>query len=153
MIRYEGSKGGPYMHRCCIDQLPEIRKGLGKTCALLTDGRFPAGTSGLSIGHVCRKRPRAARSGWCAMATASASISRIADELLLADDVLAAVPRRAGDANGWKPVQLRTRRSAPLKAGVAGDTSAGFKGAVRATRHCWTRVRRGAIMKRHDTMS
>jgi len=60
--RYEGPKGGPrYAGDAVPDLVPEIER-LGKACALLTDGRFSGGTSGLSIGHASRQQPVAVRS-------------------------------------------------------------------------------------------
>ena len=59
IIRYEGPKGGPGMQEMLYPTSYLKSKGLGKACALITDGRFSGGTSGLSIGHV-RRRPRKA---------------------------------------------------------------------------------------------
>ncbi len=71
VIRYEGPKGGPGMQEMLYPTSYLKSKGLGKQCALLTDGRFSGGTSGLSIGHASQKPPQAARSAWCATATRS----------------------------------------------------------------------------------
>ena len=60
IIRYEGPKGGPGMQEMLYPTSYLKSKGLGKSCALLTDGRFSGGTSGLSIGHVS---PEAASEG------------------------------------------------------------------------------------------
>jgi dihydroxy-acid dehydratase len=106
-------------------------KGLGKRCALLTDGRFSGGTSGLSIGHVS---PEAAAGGAIGLVRDGDRIRidiparRI--ELLVSDEALAA--RRAGqEAAGWKPAQPRARKvSVALKAYALLATSAD-KGAVR----------------------
>lgn len=61
IIRYEGPKGGPGMQEMLYPTSFLKGKGLGKACALVTDGRFSGGTSGLSIGHASPRRPRAAR--------------------------------------------------------------------------------------------
>ncbi|GMA41255.1 dihydroxy-acid dehydratase [Mobilicoccus caccae] len=76
IIRYEGPKGGPGMQEMLYPTTFLKSKKLGKACALLTDGRFSGGTSGLSIGHASPRPPRAARSGWSRTATASRSTSR-----------------------------------------------------------------------------
>ena len=60
MIRYEGPRGGPGMQEMLYPTSYLKSKGLGKACALVTDGRFSGGTSGLSIGHVS---PEAAEGG------------------------------------------------------------------------------------------
>jgi len=64
LIIYEGPKGGPGMQEMLYPTAYLKSKGLGKTCALLTDGRFSGGTSGLSIGHVS---PEAAEGGAIAL--------------------------------------------------------------------------------------
>ncbi len=78
VIRYEGPKGGPGMQEMLYPTSFLKGRGLGKTCALITDGRFSGGTSGLSIGHASPRRPPAARSPSSRTATASASTSRTA---------------------------------------------------------------------------
>jgi hypothetical protein len=75
LIRYEGPKGGPGMQEMLYPTSYLKSKGLGKACALITDGRFSGGTSGLSIGHARRRRPRAAPSAWSKKATPSRSTS------------------------------------------------------------------------------
>jgi dihydroxy-acid dehydratase len=75
VIRYEGPKGGPGMQEMLYPTSYLKSKGLGKACALLTDGRFSGGTSGLSIGHASPRRPVAARSAWWRRATSSRSTS------------------------------------------------------------------------------
>jgi dihydroxy-acid dehydratase len=105
--------------------------GLGKQCALITDGRFSGGTSGLSIGHVS---PEAAEGGAIGLVnegdTIEIDIPNRSIHLAVSDDELA--KRRAGqDKKGWKPAEPRTRKvSAALKAYAAFTTSAS-KGAVR----------------------
>lgn len=75
VIRYEGPKGGPGMQEMLYPTSFLKGRGLGKSCALITDGRFSGGTSGLSIGHASPRRPPAARSPSSRTATASASTS------------------------------------------------------------------------------
>ena len=133
VIRYEGPKGGPGMQEMLYPTSYLKSKGLGKACALLTDGRFSGGTSGLSIGHAS---PEAAAGGAIGLVRdgdriridiPARSINLVVDE-----DELAA--RRAEqDAKGWKPVQPRARKvSTALKAYALLATSAD-KGAVRNT--------------------
>ncbi len=78
VIRYEGPKGGPGMQEMLYPTSYLKGRGLGKACALITDGRFSGGTSGLSIGHASPEAASAAPSPWSATATGSASTSRIA---------------------------------------------------------------------------
>jgi dihydroxy-acid dehydratase len=131
VVRYEGPKGGPGMQEMLYPTSYIKSKGLGKACALLTDGRFSGGTSGLSIGHCS---PEAAAGGAIGLVRNGDRIRidiparRI--DVLLSDEELA--KRRAEqDAKGWKPVQPRPRKvSAALKAYALLATSAD-KGAVR----------------------
>lgn len=76
VIRYEGPKGGPGMQEMLYPTSFLKGRGLGKACALITDGRFSGGTSSLSIGHASRRRPPAAPSRWSRTATSSRSTSR-----------------------------------------------------------------------------
>jgi len=131
IVRYEGPKGGPGMQEMLYPTSYIKSKGLGKSCALLTDGRFSGGTSGLSIGHVS---PEAASGGAIGLVK-NGDIIRIdipnrTINALVSDEELAA--RRAEqDALGWKPVNKRKRNvSAALKAFAMLATSAD-KGAVR----------------------
>ncbi|WP_286236615.1 dihydroxy-acid dehydratase [Neptuniibacter halophilus] len=131
IVRYEGPKGGPGMQEMLYPTSYIKSKGLGKACALLTDGRFSGGTSGLSIGHVS---PEAAAGGAIGLVR-NGDIIRIdipnrSIDVLLSDEELAA--RRAEqDKLGWKPVAERPRKvSAALKAYAKLATSAD-KGAVR----------------------
>ncbi|WP_024867649.1 dihydroxy-acid dehydratase [Pseudoxanthomonas suwonensis] len=131
VIRYEGPKGGPGMQEMLYPTSYLKSKGLGKQCALLTDGRFSGGTSGLSIGHAS---PEAAAGGAIGLVRDGDRIridipARTID-LLVPDEELAA--RRAEqDARGWKPAQPRARKvSTALKAYALLATSAD-KGAVR----------------------
>ncbi|KAA0217719.1 MAG: dihydroxy-acid dehydratase [Lautropia sp.] len=131
VIRYEGPKGGPGMQEMLYPTSYIKSKGLGKACALLTDGRFSGGTSGLSIGHVS---PEAASGGAIGLVRNGDRIRidipnrRI--DVLVADDELAR-RRAAQDAKGWKPAEPRRRAvSAALKAYAKLAMSAD-KGAVR----------------------
>ncbi|WP_415883181.1 dihydroxy-acid dehydratase [Neptuniibacter sp. QD34_54] len=131
IVRYEGPKGGPGMQEMLYPTSYIKSKGLGKACALLTDGRFSGGTSGLSIGHVS---PEAAAGGAIGLVR-NGDIIRIdipnrTIDVLLSDEELA--ERRAEqDKLGWKPVEERPRKvSAALKAFGMLATSAD-KGAVR----------------------
>ncbi|WP_374639236.1 dihydroxy-acid dehydratase [Hydrogenophaga sp.] len=131
VVRYEGPKGGPGMQEMLYPTSYIKSKGLGKACALLTDGRFSGGTSGLSIGHCS---PEAAAGGAIGLVRNGDRIRidipnrRI--DVLVNDDELAR--RRAEqDARGWKPAKPRARKvSAALKAYALLATSAD-KGAVR----------------------
>jgi dihydroxy-acid dehydratase len=131
IIRYEGPKGGPGMQEMLYPTSYLKSKGLGKACALLTDGRFSGGTSGLSIGHAS---PEAAAGGAIGLVQEGDKIkidipNRTID-VLLSDEELA--HRRAEqDKKGWKPVLERPRKvSGALKAYAMLATSAD-KGAVR----------------------
>ncbi len=131
IIRYEGPKGGPGMQEMLYPTSYLKSKGLGKQCALLTDGRFSGGTSGLSIGHAS---PEAAAGGAIGLVHDGdrilIDIPQRAINLLVSDEELAA--RRAEqDARGWKPAQPRPRKvTTALKAYALLATSAD-KGAVR----------------------
>ncbi len=131
VIRYEGPRGGPGMQEMLYPTSYIKSKGLGKACALLTDGRFSGGTSGLSIGHVS---PEAASGGAIGLVRNGDRIRidipnrRI--DVQVSDDELAR-RRAAQDAQGWKPAQPRKRAvSAALKAYAKLAMSAD-KGAVR----------------------
>ena len=131
VVRYEGPKGGPGMQEMLYPTSYIKSKGLGKACALLTDGRFSGGTSGLSIGHVS---PEAAAGGPIGLVRDGDRIRidipnrRI--DVLVSDEELAR--RRAEQqAKGWKPAKPRKRKvSAALKAYGKLAMSAD-KGAVR----------------------
>jgi len=131
VIRYEGPKGGPGMQEMLYPTSYLKSKGLGKQCALLTDGRFSGGTSGLSIGHAS---PEAAAGGAIGLVRDGdrirIDIPQRSIDLLVTEEELAA--RRAGqDARGWRPAQPRARKvSTALKAYALLATSAD-KGAVR----------------------
>lgn len=134
LIRYEGPKGGPGMQEMLYPTSYLKSKGLGKECALLTDGRFSGGTSGLSIGHCS---PEAAEGGNIALVEdgdiIEIDIPNRTINVKLSDEELAerrqAMVSKGKDA--WKPAHPRTRKvSAALKAYAAMTTSAAF-GAVR----------------------
>jgi len=131
VIRYEGPRGGPGMQEMLYPTSYLKSKGLGKACALVTDGRFSGGTSGLSIGHVS---PEAAEGGTIGLVrdgdVIEIDIPGRSIRLALSEAELAA--RRAEqDKLGWKPATPRKRNvSTALKAYAAFATSAA-RGAVR----------------------
>ena len=131
IVRYEGPKGGPGMQEMLYPTSYIKSKGLGKACALLTDGRFSGGTSGLSIGHCS---PEAAAGGTIGLVQNGdrirIDIPNRSINVLVSDEELAR-RRVAQDAKGWKPAQPRPRKvSAALKAYAKLVTSADT-GAVR----------------------
>ena len=131
VVRYEGPKGGPGMQEMLYPTSYIKSKGLGKACALLTDGRFSGGTSGLSIGHVS---PEAAAGGAIGLVQDGDKIKIDIPNRqinLLVDIAELNKRREVQDKNGWKPVKSRPRQvSAALKAYAHFATSAD-KGAVR----------------------
>ena len=133
VIRYEGPKGGPGMQEMLYPTSYLKSKGLGKACALLTDGRFSGGTSGLSIGHAS---PEAADGGAIGLVeegdTIEIDIPNRRIHLAVIDDVLArrrAAMEMRGDA-AWQPANRERFVSAALQAYALMTTSAD-KGAVR----------------------
>tara|TARA_R110001592_G_scaffold363352_2_gene684773 strand:- start:34296 stop:36101 length:1806 start_codon:yes stop_codon:yes gene_type:complete len=131
IIRYEGPRGGPGMQEMLYPTSYLKSKGLGKACALITDGRFSGGTSGLSIGHVS---PEAAAGGAIGLIeqgdTIEIDIPKRTINVALTDKELDS-RRTARDKKGWKPEENRPRKiSAALKAYAMFVTSAD-KGAVR----------------------
>jgi dihydroxy-acid dehydratase len=134
VIRYEGPRGGPGMQEMLYPTSYLKSKGLGKACALITDGRFSGGTSGLSIGHVS---PEAAEGGLIALVeegdTIEIDIPNRSIRLAVTDQEIArrrAVMLAKGD-RAWKPVEQRKRKiTTALKAYAALTTSAA-RGAVR----------------------
>ena len=133
VIRYEGPKGGPGMQEMLYPTSYLKSKGLGKVCALLTDGRFSGGTSGLSIGHVS---PEAARSGAIGLVEDGDTIEIDIPQRSITLKISAAEMKRrhaAMEAKGskaWHPVDRKRHVSAALRAYAAMTTSAD-KGAVR----------------------
>ena len=131
VIRYEGPKGGPGMQEMLYPTSYLKSKQLDKVCALVTDGRFSGGTSGLSIGHIS---PEAANGGLIGLVEdgdpIEISIPNRSIHLAVSDDEIAK-RRAAQDAKGWQPAQPRPRAvSKALKAYAAFATSAD-RGAVR----------------------
>ena len=133
VIRYEGPRGGPGMQEMLYPTSYLKSKGLGKSCALITDGRFSGGTSGLSIGHVS---PEAANGGAIALIEDG---DRIEIDIpkrsihLAVDDATLARRRAAMDARGaeaWRPRARQRQVSTALRAYAAFATSAA-EGAVR----------------------
>ncbi|WP_065188368.1 dihydroxy-acid dehydratase [Shewanella woodyi] len=133
VIRYEGPKGGPGMQEMLYPTSYLKSRGLGKACALITDGRFSGGTSGLSIGHVS---PEAAAGGTIGLVETGdrIEIDIPARSIKLAiSDVELAARRTAMESRGkqaWKPVDRIREVSLALKAYALLATSAD-KGAVR----------------------
>ena len=131
VVRYEGPKGGPGMQEMLYPTSYLKSKGLGKACALVTDGRFSGGTSGLSIGHVS---PEAASGGLIGLVQNGDVIeidipNRTIN--LAVDDAELERRRIEQDAAGWQPAEPRPRQvSTALRAYAAMATSAD-RGAVR----------------------
>ena len=133
IVRYEGPKGGPGMQEMLYPTSYIKSRGLGKECALVTDGRFSGGTSGLSIGHAS---PEGAEGGAIALIETGdmidIDIPNRTVNLRISDSELAA-RRRAMEAKGadaWRPLGRQRTVSAALKAYAAMTTSAD-RGAVR----------------------
>jgi len=133
VIRYEGPKGGPGMQEMLYPTSYLKSKNMGKVCALLTDGRFSGGTSGLSIGHVS---PEAAQGGAIGLVQEGDSIEidipNRSIRLAISDSELAQrrVAMEAKGTQAWKPVKRERAVSAALRAYAAMTTSAD-QGAVR----------------------
>lgn len=133
VIRYEGPRGGPGMQEMLYPTSYLKSKGLGKACALLTDGRFSGGTSGLSIGHAS---PEAAEGGAIGLVqegdTIEIDIPNRTIHLAISDEEMA---HRRGNMeskgrDAWKPLNRERLVSPALRAYAAMSTSAA-KGAVR----------------------
>ncbi len=133
VIRYEGPRGGPGMQEMLYPTSYLKSKGLGKACALLTDGRFSGGTSGLSIGHAS---PEAAEGGAIGLVqegdTIEIDIPNRTIHLAVTDEEMA---HRRGNmeakgSDAWKPLNRERSVSPALRAYAAMSTSAA-KGAVR----------------------
>jgi len=134
VIRYEGPKGGPGMQEMLYPTSYIKSKGLGTACALITDGRFSGGTSGLSIGHVS---PEAAEGGAIGLVQdgdrIEIDIPHRTIHLAVSDEELAA--RRAameakGEA-GWQPAAPRPRKVSTALQAYAAMTTSAARGAVR----------------------
>lgn len=134
LIRYEGPRGGPGMQEMLYPTSYLKSKGLGKVCALVTDGRFSGGSSGLSIGHVS---PEAAEGGAIGLVETgdiiAIDIPNRGISLQVSDEELAR-RRAAMDAkgkDGWKPAAPRKRKVTTALRAYAAHTSSAAKGAVR----------------------
>jgi dihydroxy-acid dehydratase len=132
LIRYEGPKGGPGMQEMLYPTAYLKSKHLGKVCALITDGRFSGGSSGLSIGHIS---PEAASGGAIGVVEEGDKIVIDIPKRVLcvdvSDDVLAA-RRKAMEARGaeaWKP--KRDREVSPALQAYAAMATSAARGAVR----------------------
>ncbi|MBL3571599.1 dihydroxy-acid dehydratase [Rhodovulum sulfidophilum] len=131
VIRYEGPKGGPGMQEMLYPTSYLKSKGLGKACALITDGRFSGGTSGLSIGHAS---PEAASGGTIGLVQdgdlIEIDIPNRSINLAVSEDELAA-RRAAQEAKGWKPAAPRKRHVSQALKAYAHFAASADKGAVR----------------------
>ncbi|BDM62911.1 dihydroxy-acid dehydratase [Shewanella sp. NFH-SH190041] len=133
VIRYEGPKGGPGMQEMLYPTSYLKSRGLGRACALITDGRFSGGTSGLSIGHIS---PEAAAGGTIALIetgdTIAIDIPKRAISLAVSDAELNQRRQAMNDKGrqAWRPQSRKRTVSAALKAYALLATSAD-KGAVR----------------------
>ena len=131
VIRYEGPKGGPGMQEMLYPTSYLKSKGLGKVCALITDGRFSGGTSGLSIGHAS---PEAAQGGAIGLVREGDMIDiDIPNRTInLVVDPAELQRRRAEqDAKGWFPAEKRKRNVTTALKAYAAFASSADKGAVR----------------------
>ncbi|HKX79079.1 MAG TPA: dihydroxy-acid dehydratase [Novosphingobium sp.] len=134
VIRYEGPKGGPGMQEMLYPTSYLKSKGLGAACALITDGRFSGGTSGLSIGHVS---PEAAEGGTIGLVengdVIEIDIPGRTIHLAISDAELmkrrAAMAERGDDA--WRPVHPRPRKVSVALQAYAAMTTSAARGAVR----------------------
>ncbi len=133
LIRYEGPKGGPGMQEMLYPTSYLKSKGLGKACALVTDGRFSGGTSGLSIGHVS---PEAASGGTIGLVEEGDTILIDIPQRIIrvdVDDQELALRRQNMAARGeqaWMPLNRDRQISTALQVYAAMATSAD-RGAVR----------------------
>jgi len=132
IIRYEGPKGGPGMQEMLYPTSYLKAKGLGKQCALITDGRFSGGTSGLSIGHVS---PEAASGGNIGLIEAGDTIeidipNRTINIKITDDELQQRRKQMEASDNPWQPTERPRKVSTALKA-YARFASSADKGAVR----------------------
>lgn len=132
VIRYEGPKGGPGMQEMLYPTTYLKAKGLGKKCALITDGRFSGGTSGLSIGHCS---PEAASGGGIGLVEEGDSMTIDIPQRKIGVDISdeelqARREKMEQSANPWKPATRERKVSLALKAYALLATSAD-KGGVR----------------------
>ncbi|RWO52255.1 dihydroxy-acid dehydratase [Mesorhizobium sp.] len=134
VIRYEGPRGGPGMQEMLYPTSYLKSKGLGKACALVTDGRFSGGTSGLSIGHAS---PEAAEGGLIGLVhegdTIEIDIPNRTIRLAVNDAELAArrAAMEAKGATAWKPEEKRKRKVTMALRAYASMATSAAKGAVR----------------------
>ncbi|MFD1880124.1 dihydroxy-acid dehydratase [Paracoccus pacificus] len=131
LIRYEGPRGGPGMQEMLYPTSYLKSKGLGKDCALVTDGRFSGGSSGLSIGHVS---PEAAEGGTIGLVEQGDLIRIDIPNRVIAlevDDATLAARRERREAEGWKPRKPRNRKVSTALRAYAALTTSAAKGAVR----------------------
>ncbi len=131
IIRYEGPRGGPGMQEMLYPTSYLKSKGLGAACALVTDGRFSGGTSGLSIGHVS---PEAEEGGLIGLVENGDLIEIDIPERrihLAVDEAVLAARREAQDAKGWAPAKLRPRKITTALRAYAALTTSAAQGAVR----------------------
>jgi dihydroxy-acid dehydratase len=131
IVRYEGPRGGPGMQEMLYPTSYIKSKNLGKECALITDGRFSGGTSGLSIGHVS---PEAAAGGAIGLIRngdiIKIDIPNRTIDVLLSDKELKK-RREQQDSVGWQPVEDRPRKVTPALKAFAKLATSADKGAVR----------------------
>lgn len=134
LIRYEGPRGGPGMQEMLYPTSYLKSKGLGKLCALVTDGRFSGGSSGLSIGHVS---PEAAEGGTIALVQEGDIIEINIPERkihLAVDDAEIVRRREKMEEKGtaaWMPVEKRKRKITKALQAYAAMTTSAARGAVR----------------------
>ncbi|MBA50339.1 dihydroxy-acid dehydratase [Paracoccus sp. (in: a-proteobacteria)] len=131
LIRYEGPRGGPGMQEMLYPTSYLKSKGLGKACALVTDGRFSGGSSGLSIGHVS---PEAAEGGTIGLVEQGDLIRIDIPNRVIAlevDDATLAARREDREARGWKPARPRRRKVSTALRAYAAMTTSAARGAVR----------------------
>ena len=131
IVRYEGPRGGPGMQEMLYPTSYIKSKNLGKACALITDGRFSGGTSGLSIGHVS---PEAAAGGTIGLVRngdiIKIDIPNRKIDVLLSDEELEK-RRKQQESIGWQPVEDRPRNVTPALRAFAKLATSADKGAVR----------------------
>ncbi|WP_279089333.1 dihydroxy-acid dehydratase [Bartonella apis] len=134
LIRYEGPRGGPGMQEMLYPTSYLKSKGLGKACALVTDGRFSGGSSGLSIGHVS---PEAAEGGTIGLVEEGDIIEIDIPNRKIhldVDDAALANRRKKMEKKGdkaWKPEEIRKRKVSKALRAYAAMTTSAAKGAVR----------------------
>ena len=134
LIRYEGPRGGPGMQEMLYPTSYLKSKGLGKVCALVTDGRFSGGSSGLSIGHVS---PEAAEGGTIGLVEEGDIIEIDIPNRKIhldVDDATLAKRRKKMEQKGdkaWKPEEIRKRKVSKALRAYAAMTTSAAKGAVR----------------------